>query len=150
MDQNQFERDAEEILQELKNVDGHSYVKNLASWKSGSAKFNSIKIRLAEFGLVKITQDGSVLTLTEKGWQFTTFKEASDQIAEEKRLQREQIESIISTNKSIEAINVSTEKFYSKQKEYLKTQEKLTWVIASATALYTLFAILTFFQGCHK
>jgi hypothetical protein len=149
MDQQEFENLGESILDELKNQDGHSSVRNLKLWGENQSKFNSLKIILAQYGLVLISSDGSVLTLTQKGWEFKTFQDDRNQVEAEKQRRIEQSETIIATNKSIQETNKNTNEFYKKQDRYENTQKGLTWVIAIATFFYTLFAILSYLQSCH-
>jgi len=150
MDQQQFESYGEAIIDELKNQDGHSSVKNLKLWNENQPTFNSIKIKLAQYGLVLISNDAAVLTLTQKGWEFKTFEYDRKQIEDEKQRQIEQSNNIIATNKSIQETNRNTNVFYKKQDGYARTQKGLTWVIAIATSVYTLFAILSYLQSCHN
>jgi hypothetical protein len=90
-----------------------------------------------------IPQNDYPHTLTNKGWEFTTF----ENYRKGQQFQKDLLQANYDTQKSIQSLNTETVTFYTKQKEYNKTQRNLTWIIAVAGGIYTIIAAATFFKS---
>ena len=136
----------EGIVAYLQSNKGHSAPKDIPAWDSNRNDWGVLQLRLVHYGLVEPPKDSQGITLTEKGWEFESF----EKLRQEKQLQRDLIKANIDTNKSIQDLNDKTDTYYKNQTDFNKTQRRLTYAIAIATAIYTLFSVLTFFNGCHR
>ena len=151
-EQLRIEKMAERILNEIKDQGGSINLKSrlVDVFNNESLAIARVSRLLIAHGLTTIPylENPDHHRLTKAGWYFKSFQGERDEVLELKRLQKEQLESVINTNRSIENLNERTRTFYEKQEKLGNIQKYLAWSIAVSTALYTIFTILSFWKGC--
>lgn len=104
---------------------------NLENWEA-------IKLRIMHSGYAIFRPDDGTLVLTEKGWEFESFRT----VLEEKKMQKELIDASIKTNNSVLNLNQKTD-------VNIDTQKRLTYValiVAGASALFSLASVIATYR----
>ncbi|MDQ2721088.1 MAG: hypothetical protein M3Z26_15175 [Bacteroidota bacterium] len=135
-----MEEIVELTIKELRTKNGYAIPRDIDIWKTHYENWPHISQRLCHSGLVEINPQTQSLILTKYGWVFTSFEKERNEIQERKKLETEQLQSVIDTNKSVKTTNTVIQKNANWQTKIFAG----TLVISAITAM---FATLSYIKG---